>query len=826
MTVPSATNRSGPYNGNGVTTVFDYEFKITNENYIKVIKADAAGVETVLTIDADYVVSDVGNPAGGQVALTVPLPTGQTLTMIPNVPFTQEIDLENQGAYYAETVEAGLDLATMRDQQLQEQISRAVTIPASEDPAQLDGLIGDILRLADSADNLDIVANNIADVNEAADNMAAIIAAPAQAAAAAASATAADTSEDFARKWATEAEDVAVNDGVNPAGFSAFHWMRKALGYATSASASAIAAAASAASIALPAIVASTFLQAKADASGYETKTPTEVRNALAAAVFVANRAAVKALDPTKDRAATTYGEGLGLNGTWVSYLTSSLSAVDQAAAAIDTTEAIYLTSGSYTWVRHRVQIGKINVKWCGAKGDNLTNDTAPIVAALALAGQLGAPVYAPAGTYRVNAAVALASGASVYGDGPTLTIFRTTSATANVFTINGISCGLYDLRIDASVVRSAGWYVDIAGAGANFRMNNFTMGAPFEAFRIADVVGDVLVSNGRIDDTVATTGRTIRVGTGTGTGPVVIVFSNVNCIASTGARPLAHVSLFNCGDISLIGCQFIAATYNMEVAPAAGQGVYSIKSTNSYYDQAGTTNVRIVPTSTGVVKRGVFVNNWISSAGTHNVDIEPGSTATVDGLTFSCNEVFGGTYGYYMTGISGNLTGINISNEMIAGSSSAGIAMDTVTKAQITNNVIGNVGGFGGVATGISTFGAMSKVEIVNNNLDGATTKINIAGATFSGGSRIEGNLGYNPVGAVAAAAAGASPFTYTAGPSPETVYFKQTATNTATITQGGQQIATLANASTYYPVDLGPNESVVVTWATTAPTYTRMIH
>ncbi|TIR44418.1 MAG: hypothetical protein E5X28_16605, partial [Mesorhizobium sp.] len=125
-------------------------------------------------------------------ALTVPLPTGQTLTMIPNVPFTQEIDLENQGAYYAETVEAGLDLATMRDQQLQEQISRAVTIPASEDPAQLDGLIGDILRLADSADNLDIVANNIADVNEAADNMAAIIAAPAQAAAAAASATAAD----------------------------------------------------------------------------------------------------------------------------------------------------------------------------------------------------------------------------------------------------------------------------------------------------------------------------------------------------------------------------------------------------------------------------------------------------------------------------------------------------------------------------------------------------------------------------------------------------------------------------------------------------------
>ncbi|RUW98806.1 hypothetical protein EOA35_22555, partial [Mesorhizobium sp. M8A.F.Ca.ET.023.01.1.1] len=203
MTVPSAINRSGPYNGNGVTTVFDYEFKITNENYIQVIKA-SAGVETVLTIDADYIVSDVGNPAGGQVALTVPLPTGQTLTLIPKVPFTQEIDLENQGAYYAQTVEDALDLGVMRDQQLQEQVSRAVTIPASEDPAQLDGLVGGILRLADSADNIDTVAGiaadvtavaaNAANISTAAANIAAIIAAPAAAVSAAASAAAAAAS--------------------------------------------------------------------------------------------------------------------------------------------------------------------------------------------------------------------------------------------------------------------------------------------------------------------------------------------------------------------------------------------------------------------------------------------------------------------------------------------------------------------------------------------------------------------------------------------------------------------------------------------------------
>ncbi|ESZ17323.1 oxidoreductase [Mesorhizobium sp. L2C085B000] len=251
MTVPSETNRSGPYNGNGVTTVFDYEFKISNENYIKVVKATASGVETILTIDADYIVSDVGNPAGGQVALTVPLPAGQTLTMVPKVPFTQEIDLENQGAYYAETVERAFDLSVMRDQQLQEQINRAVTIPASEDPAQLDGLIGDILRLADSAGNIDTVAANIGSVVTASANIAAIIAAPAQAAAAAASAATATTQAGIAT---TKAGEAVV---------------------------SAAAAAASASSINLPAPVASTFLQRNAGNTAYVAVAIPALRTAL-----------------------------------------------------------------------------------------------------------------------------------------------------------------------------------------------------------------------------------------------------------------------------------------------------------------------------------------------------------------------------------------------------------------------------------------------------------------------------------------------------------------------------------------------------------------
>jgi hypothetical protein len=98
-----------------------------------------------------------------------------------------------------------------------------------------------------------------------------------------------------------------------------------------------------------------------------------------------------------------------------------------------------------------------------------------------------------------------------------------------------------------------------------------------------------------------------------------------------------------------------------------------------------------------------------------------------------------------------------------------------------------------------------------------------------------IANNAGYNPVGVTAAANVGASPAVITAGPSPETHYLNQSATGTATIKKpgtanagacNGNTIATLANTSTYYPIELGPNESYCVTWSTTPPTYTKDVH
>src|SRR5690349_9375142 len=119
MTVPSSVAKSGPYICNGVTDVFNYDFRIVDKSHLNVILTDANGAETSLTLTTHYTVSDAGSDTGSinltaaGVALAI---TGTTLTILRNPPFTQETDLQNQGAYLAQTVEDRFDLLTMQIQ--------------------------------------------------------------------------------------------------------------------------------------------------------------------------------------------------------------------------------------------------------------------------------------------------------------------------------------------------------------------------------------------------------------------------------------------------------------------------------------------------------------------------------------------------------------------------------------------------------------------------------------------------------------------------------------------------------------------------------------
>ena len=178
MTVPSEINRAGPYNGNGVTRSFPFGFRILSAQHVRVVLRDnVAGSERFLINGTEYTVSGVGNVGGGSVTINWAPTAGRSITILRNVPFTQETDLENQGAYYAETVEEAFDLSAMRDQQLREEVDRAVKLPpGGENNSELSAELAEgILRLSDSADNIDTVGGSIESVNTVAGSIGEVV---------------------------------------------------------------------------------------------------------------------------------------------------------------------------------------------------------------------------------------------------------------------------------------------------------------------------------------------------------------------------------------------------------------------------------------------------------------------------------------------------------------------------------------------------------------------------------------------------------------------------------------------------------------------------
>jgi len=124
MTVSTA-NSQNISQGNGSTTLFNFSFAANSSTPIRVFTISPTGVITdvtgLCTINYNAVGEDQPWSDGGTVAYNpsnVPLPTGWLLWVRRILPFTQEVSLENQDAFYPSAVDLGLDLQAMLTQQL------------------------------------------------------------------------------------------------------------------------------------------------------------------------------------------------------------------------------------------------------------------------------------------------------------------------------------------------------------------------------------------------------------------------------------------------------------------------------------------------------------------------------------------------------------------------------------------------------------------------------------------------------------------------------------------------------------------------------------
>ena len=130
-TVSSEINRVN-YTCNGTTTVYNYTFKIYEDNDVLVAKKDASGIQTNLILNSDYTVTGAGS-ASGTVVLTAgsKCASGYTLSLLRNVEFTQETDYVEGDTFPADSHETALDKITILAQQNAEELNRTLKVQES-----------------------------------------------------------------------------------------------------------------------------------------------------------------------------------------------------------------------------------------------------------------------------------------------------------------------------------------------------------------------------------------------------------------------------------------------------------------------------------------------------------------------------------------------------------------------------------------------------------------------------------------------------------------------------------------------------------------------
>ena len=132
MTVNTTNITSGPYTGNGVTTQFQYTFRIEKKSQVRVFETTDTGIETELVVDTNYTVADIGVDGGGLITRAAgALPLNYTWFIRSNYEETQLTAFDSQGGFFPETHEDAMDKLTFLIQQLLDKQSRSPTISES-----------------------------------------------------------------------------------------------------------------------------------------------------------------------------------------------------------------------------------------------------------------------------------------------------------------------------------------------------------------------------------------------------------------------------------------------------------------------------------------------------------------------------------------------------------------------------------------------------------------------------------------------------------------------------------------------------------------------
>jgi len=329
----------------------------------------------------------------------------------------------------------------------------------------------------------------------------------------------------------------------------------------------------------------------------------------------------------------------------------------------------------------------------------------------------------------------------------------------------------------------------------------------------------------------------------------VTVVGNGNSASPPNGTAPLKGIVVFAVGDLTLSHVETSNLAGNgLDVAPAAGQQVQSLFINDSFFDTGKGHGIIVEPANgSGVggfpgVTALSITNTWVASNGFNGIMLSPAAGGLVNDVrVVNCtcinNGLITATSWDLLIGSSG-VSNVQVNGGTFGGqagtlTTQSGIgAVSGATQFSIIGAKIGAAGQVGPLNVGISLQGSNDVFRITNNDVSGNTTPISLTGYNTSGtgSGMILQNLGYNPQAITSAVGVGASPATICTGPSQETHYINQSATNTGTVvtaaSAGSLPVLTLANPSTWYAVWFGPNTCYTVNWTTTQPNIRKVIN
>lgn len=478
--------------------------------------------------------------------------------------------------------------------------------------------------------------------------------------------------------------------------------------------------------------------------------------------------------------------------------------------------------SGTYTsWNLYATggfQFGPYyNVKAYGALGDGTTNDTTAIAAAISAASGGGVVLFPP-GTYKYTS-LTVGSAITLQGAGWSASTLSCSAATGTCITL-GISSGLKDMQLTSSVTRTANPYIDIQSNAV--LLERLSIVSYFQGVQIGTVGGaqpvDVQILDCNFNTPVVAASSYGIFAQFTSN----LVMSGITMSGPTsGTQPDYGIRLL-AGDTCFMSNTNITKHGTTTINPAVGSSCLAVTAVNCSFDNAGITSGGSVPSfninPAGSVKDCKFTNCWFGySAASFGMAMQPTSTTgLVDGMQFTGCEFVNNGDGGIIWGNNGS--GALVKNIVITGSASAGNTNTGMrfyggaSGVTITGNRVGPYAARGANGYGIVIDGgsASADVLITGNNVIGNTTA-NISDSASGSNVQVYNNNGYNGSTNLSAVTPGASPWTYTAGHTPEVHYLR--VGTVSNISQDGTQIF----AATPATVNLAPNESYVVTYSGT---------